>query len=203
MSVVDPGSETGHHPHHTGHRWLDIMLAVSAVVISVMSLFLTLQHGRVMERMVEATTWPYVIAGTSTHNPDGTPHPTLWIANKGVAPAKIQSIEVFYRGKALADPQALLKTALTPADPARHFRALTSDILDSVLSAREVVNLMDLDGKDYSPDEQAKLGETFDKLTFRICYCSVFDECSVLDTRKALRPFALKACTVPDRMFEH
>ena len=203
MAVVDPGSETGHHPHHTGHRWLDITLAVSAAVVSLVSLFLALQHGRVMEKMVEASTWPYVFVGFSTHNADGTPHPTLWITNKGVGPAKIESVEVFYQGKALGDPHELLRTILAPADPARRFGVLQSDIIDSVLSAKEVVNLIDLNAKDYSTDEYAKIREAFDKLTFRTCYCSVFDECSVLDTRKALRPVAVKACTVPDRMFEH
>ena len=202
MVVVDPGSEIEHHPHHTGHRWFDVVLAVSAVVISLVSLFLALQHGRVMERMVEVSTWPYVSMGFSTHNPDGSPHVTLWITNKGVGPAKVQSVEVFYQGKALTDSQALLRVALVPAaEPARRFVMLRSDVIDSVLSAREIVNLIDLDPKNYSQDEYARIGDTFDKLTFRTCFCSVFDECSVLDTRKALQPFAVKACSVPEQMF--
>jgi hypothetical protein len=203
MSVVDPGSETGHHPHHTGHRWLDITLAVSAAVVSLVSLFLALQHGRVMERMVEASTWPYVVIDHSNANPDGTPHVVLTIRNKGVGPAKIESIEVFYQGKALAGPRALLGAILAPVDPGRRVRILQSDIIDSVLSPKESINLIDLEAKEYSADEYAKIGVAFGELTFRTCYCSVFDECSVLDTRKALRPVVVKACAVPDRMFEH
>jgi len=42
------------------------------------------------------------------------------------------------------------------------------------------------------------------KLTFRVCYCSVFDECSVLDTRKTpIRPISIKACAVPEIPFGH
>jgi hypothetical protein len=33
-----------HHHHHTGNRWLDIVIAVSAVIISLISLFLAIQH---------------------------------------------------------------------------------------------------------------------------------------------------------------
>jgi hypothetical protein len=63
MSAEMPlAPEVEHHQHHrTGHRWLDITLAVSAVFISLMSLFLAIQHGRVMERMVEASTWAFVV----------------------------------------------------------------------------------------------------------------------------------------------
>jgi hypothetical protein len=203
MSVVDPGSDTEHHRHHqTGHRWLDITLAVSAVAISLTSLFLALQHGRVMERMVEANTWPYVIVGVSTSREDGTPHVTLWMVNKGVGPAKIESVEVFYEARAMGDAQGLLKAILVPPDPNRHFVLLRSDVISTVLSARETVNLVDLDVKNYSEDEYSRVGAAFTKLEFRACYCSVFDECSVLDTRKAARrPFPVKTCAVPDRMF--
>jgi hypothetical protein len=40
---MGPPPETEHHHHHhTGHRWLDATLAVSAVFISLMSLFLAI-----------------------------------------------------------------------------------------------------------------------------------------------------------------
>lgn len=201
MSVVDPGSDTEHHHHHTGHRWLDIILAVSAVIISLVSMFLALQHGRVMEKMVEASTWPYVMVGVSTSREDGTPHVTLWMTNKGVGPARIESIEVFHQARAMGDAQGLLKAVLAPPDPKRHFPLLRSDAVNSVLSARETVNLVDLDVKNYSEDEYSRVAAAFTKLEFRACYCSVFDECSVLDTRKAPRPFPVKTCPAPNRMF--
>jgi hypothetical protein len=204
MSVVDPGSEGGHHHHqHTGHRWLDITLAVSAVIISLVSLFLTLQHGRVMERMVEANTWPYVMVDVTTSNLDGSPHVALRMENKGVGPAKIESLEVFYQGVAMPGSHALVKAVLAPSDPDRRFRVLISDVLESVLSAREVVNFVDLDPKNYSVQEYGKMADVVTKLDFRVCYCSVFDECAVLDTRKAQRPFAVKSCSVPRIMFAH
>src|ERR1700761_5577633 len=98
MSAVDGGPELEHHHHrHTGHSWLDITLGVSAIVISVISLFLAVQHGRAMERMVEAATWPYVIVDFSTANLDGTPHVALRISNKGVGPSRVVSLEVSYQ----------------------------------------------------------------------------------------------------------
>ena len=40
---VDHGH--GAHPHKTGHRWLDISLAASAMCVSVISLVVAILHG--------------------------------------------------------------------------------------------------------------------------------------------------------------
>src|SRR4051812_27806085 len=42
----------GHsHGHHTGVRWLDLILAGSAIFISVVSLVISIHHGRTMEQL--------------------------------------------------------------------------------------------------------------------------------------------------------
>lgn len=199
---MGPGPETEHHHHHhTGHRWLDVTLGVSAVFISLMSLFLAIQHGRVMEKMVEASTWPYVMTTVSTSNRDGTRHNTIHVENKGVGPAKIETLEVFYHGVAQADGQVLLRSIVNPIDPARHMLYLKSDVVDSVMAANEDIAIVDLNPENYTPEETAAIGTALPEMSFRTCYCSVFDECWVLDTRKANRPFAVKACSAPEIPF--
>jgi hypothetical protein len=201
--VADTSPETEHHHHHhTGHRWLDVALGVSAVVISVVSLFLAIQHGRVMERMLEASTWPYVVIDHSNASP-GDRHLELSIINKGVGPAKIDSLEVFYNGAAQSDSGSLLRAILKPPDPHRHLPVVISDIVDSVLSAKEQVNFVTVEAKEYSPEEYARIDAAFKELAYRACFCSVFDECSVIDTRVALRPVAVKSCQVPNKPFLH
>src|SRR5689334_20882491 len=109
-----PAPEVEHHHHHrTGRGWLDITLAVSAVFISLMSLFLAIQHGRVMEKMVEASTWAFVTVASSTADAASfSPHPRLTVLNKGVGPAKIEDLEIFYQGVAQPGPHALVKAIL-------------------------------------------------------------------------------------------
>ena len=43
-----------HRAHGTGARWLDMSLALSAFVVSLASLWLTLHNARTMERLVAA-----------------------------------------------------------------------------------------------------------------------------------------------------
>jgi hypothetical protein len=201
MSVeMSPGPETEHHQHpHTGHRWLDITLAVSAVFISLISLFLAIQHGRVMERMMEASTWAFVTVDFS--NADRVtfgPHTRLTMRNKGVGPAKIESLEVFYDGAVQAGPRALVSAILKRPEPLGTHRFLRSDVDGMVLSAKEEIDFLDFKVGSYAPDESDALAQSGAKLEFRVCYCSVLDECAVVDTRNhGQRPLAVKACAVP------
>lgn len=201
---MGPGADVEHHHHHhTGHRWLDITLGVAAVFISLMSVLLALQHGRAMEKMVEVSSWPYVRIDTSNGLADGTPRIRLTLANKGVGPAKIETIEVFYRGVAQPDPVHLLGAMLNTNDRAKTPRAFLSDVLGSVLSARDEANLFDISRESMTDEQYQRLSAETANLEFRICYCSVFDECSLRDSRSSRMPEPVKACPVPKIMFLH
>lgn len=202
--VPTPAPEVEHHHHHpTGRGWLDITLAVSAVFISLMSLFLAIQHGRVMERMVEASTWAFVTVNFSNADPvTFAPHVRLTVTNKGVGPAKVEDLEVFYQGVAQPGPRALMSAVLKSGGKEVH-GYVKSYVQGVVLSAKEEVNFLDFNVNSYSPEQYTALSEAMSKLDFRACYCSVLDECSVFDSRKGPRqPVTVKACPVADTPFE-
>src|SRR5580698_5527213 len=108
--VEGPEVEQAHH--HTGRQWLDLVLGVSAVSISFISLFLAIHNGEAMERLVQANSWPSVQVTFSTLNQDATPHIHFDIANKGVGPARIESLDVTYNGAHLGDGRAVLNAML-------------------------------------------------------------------------------------------
>jgi hypothetical protein len=196
-----PGPDVEHHHHHhTGQRWLDVTLAVSAIFISLMSLLLALQHGRAMERMVQMSSWPYVEVGTSTAREDGSHRIVIWVANNGVGPARVESIEVFYQGVAQPDPNALVRAMLKISDPNRRLFMLQSSPLDSVLPARQILPLFDLMLEHFSPEEYDILRHELLRTTQRVCYCSVFDECAIRDSNTS-KPEPVRTCPVPKVMF--
>ncbi len=196
--AIDLGSDVEQHRHHhTGHRWLDIILAVSAVFMSLVSLFLTIQHGRVLERMVKAETWAFVSAGFSNFNPDFTPNARLVVINQGVGPAQLQSFEVFYKGTPRGSRRELLTAMLASSDPKRRARYYESYIVGRVLAAKEEVDYLDFPVASFSADEYSAISAAMSDLQFRVCYCSVLEECSVLDTQKSQKPVAVNACPVP------
>jgi hypothetical protein len=197
-----PGPDVEHHHHHTGHRWLDVILGVSAIFISLMSLLLALQHGRAMEKMVEMSSWPYVRLQYSNARPDGTPAFSLAIVNNGVGPAKIESIEVFFDGVPQPSPSALLRAMAKIADANRRVGKITSDVIGTVIPARERLVLLDVLPDQLSPQEYETIHRDSVKLNARVCYCSVFDECSVMDEHKS-KAERVKACPVPEVMFKN
>lgn len=192
---MDTGPEIeGHHHAHTGRPLLDLILGVSAIVISLISLGLAIAHGNAMERLVEANSWPFVATSFSNAEADGTPHFRLGIMNKGVGPARIDSLQVFYEGKPVHDARELV-TRMSGGSPQPPIQILSSDVLNSVMSARETVNFVDVPIGGATPGQQKQLGRAGPKITFATCYCSVFDECWTVDTREAApRPHKIKIC---------
>jgi hypothetical protein len=183
------------HAHHTGRGWLDLVLGISAVFISFVSLFLAIENGRAMERLVQANSWPSVQFTFSTANDDGTTHVHFDIANKGIGPARIESLEMSYKGASVKDARALLNAMLNRTTLPRQPVIGVSDIVSQVLASKESIRYIDFIPGDFSPEDNAVLRETAPKANFRACYCSVFDECWMADTTK-VRPTKVKACPV-------
>ena len=205
MSVeMSPGPETEHHEHrHTGHGWLDITLGVSAVFISLISLFLAIQHGRVMEKMVEASTWAFVTVDFSNADFNFKPHTRLTMRNKGVGPAKIESLEVFYDGTAEPGPRALVSAILKRPEPTDSHAFVRSDVDGMVLSAKEEFDFLDFNVDSYPSNEYSALAQSGAKLDFKACYCSVLDECAVFDSRERnRRQVVVKQCPVPHTPYD-
>jgi hypothetical protein len=63
---VNTGAEGVHaEPKRTGHRLLDLSIAVSAILISLTSLAIAIHHGRVQQKLVAANSWPFLTSITS------------------------------------------------------------------------------------------------------------------------------------------
>jgi hypothetical protein len=45
---VVPDTETPAHPQRSGHRWVDLVLAASAMLVSIVSLAIAIRHGQTM-----------------------------------------------------------------------------------------------------------------------------------------------------------
>jgi hypothetical protein len=194
----------GPHGHGSGIPWLDIIVGLSAIFISVISLVVSIEHGRIMERMVdqnqkmvEANTLPLLTIGASeVVLAKGMPKIQLMLQNGGVGPAIIDKFEIRFKGIAYNSPEALLYTCCVAALPTNGDMSgvYHSKVSGIILPARETLVPITIDGR-----ANRKLGEAFDvaknDLSYRACYCSVLDECwqTSFDDK---RPQPVKQCTV-------
>ena len=196
---MDSGPEIeAHHHHHTGHRWLDITLGVAAILISLVSLVVGLHHGQTMEKMVEASTWPYVDFAVSHANPDGSPKAALMLVNSGIGPARIETFEVFYDGKPVANNRALIIAAVGAQVSVN---TITSTASDRVIPANSQIEFLSvLPGKETEGDFM-RFRSSLGKVSAHVCYCSALDECWIRDSDKP-KPDHVKQCPKPAVPFE-
>lgn len=86
-------------PRKIGHRAIDFSIAASAIVISLISLAVAIHHGRVQERLVAASSWPFLFWSTSVDQDGRGQRFSIYIANSGVGPALLKGLVVRYGGK--------------------------------------------------------------------------------------------------------
>lgn len=169
------------HHHKTGHSLFDFILGGTAVFLSMVSVFIAVQHGQTMEKLVAANSWPNLSYGTGNETDQGQDEIDLTVRNTGVGPARIDTFELFYKDKPVANIRDLLADCCAPLH-GKHLYTGTSSILDEVLPARESVNFWSLRRDKNPPEAWDVLNKERFNVRVRACYCSVFDECWVMDS---------------------
>ena len=190
----------------SGHfaRALEMAVALAALVTSVTSIWLSLSQGDDMARLVQAQSWPY-LEYESSNTGDSGPEIDIAVRNAGVGPAKVESFAVLWDGKPVKGWAALIRACCipdgTPADQAPDFpkltdnRMISSKLIQRVMRASDSVVLLHLPKTDANAALWKKLDDARFRVEFRVCYCSVFDECWTSDLRSRKQTL-VKTCPV-------
>ncbi|MGP8034783.1 MAG: hypothetical protein ACLPQ6_11680 [Steroidobacteraceae bacterium] len=194
-----------HRPHATGFRWLDLSLALSAFVVSLVSIWLAIHNGRTMERLVAANSYPNIdfAYGNTFDFHDGRsvrPGVYLSLENTGIGPARLRAVELSFAGRPAANLHALLALCCTQEDAASLPKTnywFSGDVRGVMVKAGSDVNLFAWPQTAEDPrwprlEQQVVRG----RIGIRVCYCSVFDECYVHASEQR-EPERVKACPVP------
>jgi hypothetical protein len=200
---MDAGPDTeAPHRRRTGQTWMDVALSVSAVTISLISLLLGIGNGDAMKQLVAANSWPFVSIGISNRDEQRGPVLQIVAQNKGIGPAKIEALEVFYKGHAAPNARALIHAMLGPqADGVREpYQGAT--FVGDVLSSKEIVTVLSVQDESVGAANLGKLAAEAQNIEFRVCYCSVFNECWISDRTSGLAPpRPQKTCRPPKTPF--
>src|ERR1700744_4555527 len=103
--MADPHEKTFLQRH-----WTDPLFAVAALFVPAISVWVGIRTDDANEKLVAASTWPFLQVGIDNALPDGSPYLKFNVLNTGVGPAKIESFEVFYKGKPFRSSRELLLT---------------------------------------------------------------------------------------------
>lgn len=190
-------------------HWAESALAIGAVLIAAVSLWVGYDTMRTNRLLVAAASWPFIKISEGNLTPSGVARLTLSAINAGIGPAKIESVELRWHGKAYRTSQALLQACCQAPQghPVAQTPYIESTLNHTVVRAGQTVNLIDV----LKPSENAPLWSRFaqilsakspaDALKFRICYCSAFHQCWITNGHR-LNPPRIRACPLPKVPFE-
>ena len=91
----DPSAQAAPRPRR--RRDWDGVAAIIAAGVGLLALFVSAYTAYIQHQQVRAQVWPYLLAG----NDDG--NQSIYVYNKGVGPAIVQSAQIFVDGKPQTD----------------------------------------------------------------------------------------------------
>jgi len=150
-----------------------VLVALSAIIIGVCSLFVAVYETSLTRRAQLASVWPHLDVAPSFGSGDFV----LSVINSGVGPARIETASVTFSGERRQDWADVL-SAVAGEPPG--VDSYTSLINGRVLAANEREVILRLTGD--GAETTTLISTIFDRvvegtLDVAVCYCSVFDEC--------------------------
>ena len=174
-------------------RRTELFIGACVVLISLVSLFVAVSANRTQERLLAASTWPNLQSSSSNADRDGTRAISFNLVNNGVGPARIRSFELRYRGKSMRDSGELLRACCLRDASQPSPKTTVSAVGRRVMAPGEEFAFLRVPLQASSaPAWQALNREAFN-VQLRVCYCSVLEDCWLLDTRKP-EPEPVQAC---------
>lgn len=173
-------------------HWLDMVVSFSALFMSATSIFITYHTSNSMERLVRASSWPFVQLGSGNTNA-GVAEISFNIENAGTGPARIHAYAILVDGRPVAQANLFDNIARACcADEYRRTLAMAPDnpwpVIGDVITSPIAPGLLapNEDGASFSwrrTPQNERLWRAIDqarqqgRITMQACYCSVFDEC--------------------------
>ncbi|HEY2446905.1 MAG TPA: hypothetical protein VGI20_14310 [Rhizomicrobium sp.] len=202
------------HPRKIGRffhrRVADIVIAVAALFVSAISLWIGVRTENANEELVAGSTWPFLQVQVSNATPDSKQDLQFMVVNAGVGPAKIESFEVYWKRKPYRSARKLLldccgfKDILATSPEANyHTRLTTGTVQGTVLRAGDTKTFIHYPLGSDNLAVWGALDHARVQMSYRICYCSVLNECwrnplaGEQYNPAQLRPEAVKSCPVP------
>jgi hypothetical protein len=188
---LDP--EVHSHPHKVGHRWIDMVLASTALLVSIASIIIAIQNESNMRRLVTANSWPY-IALNQGNEKDGEAIVHFDVKNAGIGPATLEKLVVTYDGKAVGTSTELVKLCCASAGGLDAIHRWSINVVQGrVFTPREEISFFSVRKNDTDERMWEELNVERLKLSMSACYSSVFGEHWITSFGKP-NPVSVKTC---------
>jgi hypothetical protein len=192
----------------TGQHKLDMITSICALGISAISIFMAWDNGNDMQKLVHASSWPALELGSGNSSTNGFGI-AFSIKNAGIGPARVHTFAFFVDHKKMQSVYLIAGIvelccskewtsglARTGGDFHRLLGGdMSRPIASTFLSPGEEVTAVRWPRTDdnltvWNAVDQARQQG---RITMRVCYCSVFDECWIAD-QESFPPRSVASC---------
>ena len=177
----------------------EMIVAISAVIVGVCALGVSLYETSLMREEQRASVIPMLELSRSVYfNRDGTDDSNtrlhLQVENVGIGPARVQDFRVYVDGEPQLTWRATMQALLgRQAD----IRLGQSTINGRTIPPERLVTIFELNSLEYA----VELADTFSRLEFEACFCSIFDECWTTQYRSLGMAESVELCVQSDSSF--
>ena len=190
-----PGQERGSMIPSSTERlfvrmtWWQTMLSVIGIFIAVVALYAALKESSAVRQQTAAAVWPFVQMLIEDYDNEHGAGFSLAFVNVGVGPAKVRGLRLEIDGEPIRDWVHAVTTVGGDPDSnvSRNF------LSGRVLRPDERVDLLSTTDAELARKFQAAIATPGNYVTY--CYCSIFDDCWLADSRGDLQnPEPVAAC---------
>ena len=157
------------------------ILSVAGILVAVLALWAALTESAAVRQQTAAAVWPFVQLTIDNFDTGDMAGFSVAFTNAGVGPAKVKDVRLTIGDKPVPNWRALISILGADEDAAlrRNF------ISDRVLRPDETVELFATTDMELARRLITAIEDPDNYVAF--CYCSIFDECWLADSRKDLQ----------------
>ena len=180
-------SDEDEQPDESFSQWLSepqTMIGLSAVLLSLCGLFVSIYETRLIRQEQRASVWPRVSVAPSMSTESDTVE--IGVQNSGIGPARIRAARIEHDGERQANWQDLLES-VDQSGASRNFGLLNNQVLSPGME--EVIFAVASDSSERNPGSLPPLAqEIWDgNVDLVLCYCSVYNACWITTMQGRLR----------------
>ena len=179
-------------------RYINVLASLLAVFVSLLSLWLAYGSNRTQERMLAASSWPYLRLGHGNLMPDGTPVIRFTVSNGGSGPAILHWVRIRAEGRALGNDVALFEMVAPEHAPVMTWTSGTTGVALPPWEELAFLQVHRTEATDAGPGNVAAwdaLNAARWTLDVDGCYCSIIGDCWTFTGDGQPQP--LSACPTP------
>lgn len=178
---------------------LNLIIAVSAMVISLASFYATYLQAESANQQVKAMTYPLLQLEHGNFDLESKSEKLYFtLRNSGVGPAQVRGLKYLYNGETYASVNAFLSACCQPeyTEFGQKVKSnslpveaslITGDPKNAILSAGDQLNLLVLSKTVDNVALWNRINkERFNRFAVKACYCSLLDRCYELDGEQSV-----------------